>query len=260
VSWRVVARRDVDVLRADRSFLLFPGFFGLLAAAMAYAFTRGPASTPLSSGLALLFLFAVPLTAGTVTHEAIPSAVSSGRIRLALSLPHSRPAFLAGTGVARLAVTVVGIATAVATSVVVFAVRGGAIAPVEVAAVVALGALLGAAFVAATLALTAGSASTTLATASTYAFFVLSLFWPIVVSVAAALAESELGVDLASSTVDAIVLGSPLFAYGNALGVVGIQTVSTSGQSSPWVGVVVLAAWTGLGFALAAARFGRVDL
>lgn len=260
MTWQVVARRDLDVLRADRSLLAFPVFFALLAAAMAYVFTRGGGGTPLSSALALLFVFAVPLTAGTVTHEAVPSAVSSGRIRVALSLPHSRTAMLAGSGAARLAVTLASVAAAVLVGGLIYAVRGGELGIVDVALVVALAGLLAAAFVAATLALTAGSTSTTLAAASTYAFFAAAFFWPVVVQLLALLASDWFGVTVGETAVDVAVLCSPMFAFGNALGFAGIQVVGSSLSLSAWAGVLVLVVWTILGFAAAAARFGRLEL
>lgn len=260
MTWQVIARRDLDVLHADRSLLLFPAFFALLALGISYAFTVGRGSTPLSRSLALLFAFAVPLTAGTVTHEAVPSAVSSGRSRLTLSLPHSRSAFLAGSGAARLAVTLASVAAAVLVGALTYAVRGGDLSVVDVALVVALAALLAAAFVAATLALTAGSTSTVLAAASTYAFFLVAFVWPAVVQVLALLASDLLGVTVGETALDVAVLCSPIFAFGNALGAAGIQVVGSSIPFSAWAGVLVLAAWTPLGLAAAAARFGRLEL
>lgn len=260
MTWQVVARRDLDVLRADRSLVLFPVFFALLAAAMAFVFTRGEGGTPLSSALALLFVFAVPLTAGTVTHEAVPSAVSSGRTRLTLSLPHSRTTFLAGSGAARLAVTLASVATAVLVAGFTYGVRGGELGAVDVALVVALAAMLAAAFVAATLALTAGSTSTTLAAASTYAFFAVAFLWPVVVQLLALLASDWLGVTVGETVVDGAILCSPMFAFGNALGVAGIQVIGSSLSFSAWAGVLALAAWTPVGFAVAAARFDRLEL
>ncbi|MFB6268798.1 MAG: ABC transporter permease subunit [Halobacterium sp.] len=259
MTWPVVARWDVDVLREDRSFLLFPLFFALLAAAIGYAFTRGSGGPPLSTGLALLCLFAVPLTAATVTHEAVPAAVASGRVRLALSLPHTRSGFLSGTGAARLAVTLAGVAAAVVTGGAVFAVRGGALAPLETAAVVALAVLLAAAFVAGTLALTAGSASTTLAAAAAYAFFAVAFFWPVVVNAAAVLARTTLDVAVGGAAIDAAIAASPIYAYGTALAGVGVDVASVAAVPA-WTGVLVLSAWTALGYAAAVARFDRLEL
>jgi Cu-processing system permease protein len=260
VTWQVLARRDLEVLRADRSLLLFPAFFALFAAGIASVFTRGSGGTPLSSGLALLFVFAVPLTAGTVTHEAVPSAVSSGRTRLTLSLPHTRRAFLVGAGAARLAVTLASVATAVLVGGLTYAVRGGELAVVDVALVLALAVLLAAAFVAATLALTAGSTSTTLAAASTYAFVAVAFFWPVGVQLLALLASDWLGVTVGETAVDLAILCSPLFAFGNALGVAGIGSIGSSLSLPAWAGVLVLAAWPPLGVAVAVARFDRLDL
>lgn len=260
MTWPVVARRDFRALRADNSLLVFGGFFALVAAAVAYGATNGLGTTPLPAALALLFLFAVPLAAGTLTHEAVPSAVGSGRVRLTLALPHDRSTFLAGAGAARLATTLVAVVAAVVTATVVYALRGAAIAPVRVLAVVALAALLAAAFVAATLAFTVRSTSTTLAAATAYGFFALALFWPIALSLGRVVLAGAFGVQVGSGFTDALVVASPLYAYVNALTVVGVDSVATTGSVSDGAGVAVLLAWTLVGFALAARRFGRIEL
>lgn len=259
MTWQVVARRDLRTLRADNSLLIFGGFFALLAAALAHgATTRGV--TPLPATLGLLFTFAVPLTAGVLTHEAVPKAVASGRARLTLSLPHSRTAFLAGVGAARLATTLVAVAAAVLVAGVVYAARGAPLAPVGVVAVVAATALLAAAFVAATLAFTARSTSTTLAAATTFGFFLLALFWPIALVLGRSIAVVQFGIPLGRGFVETFVVVSPLYAYLNALTVVGVDAVATPGSVPDGVGVAVLLGWTGLAFALAARRFDGVEL
>lgn len=260
MTWRVVARRDLRVIHADNYLLFFGGFFALLAAAAAYGITRGVGGPSLASSLAMLFLFAVPLTAVTMTHEAVPGGVASGRVRLTLSLPHRRSMLLAGAGAARLALTLVSVLAAALLGSIVFVVRGGALALGEVVIVAALAVLLAAAFVAATLALTARSSSTTLAAATTYGFVLLSLFWPIVVNVAGVVFGGQFGVVVAQDTLNAVVLGSPMYAYGAALEFVGGNPVSVTGSYSPWLGVAVLAAWIAVGFALAVWRFDSVEL
>jgi Cu-processing system permease protein len=259
VTWPVVARRDLRTLRADNSLLIFGGFFALLAAALAYGATNG-AVTPLPETLLLLFMFAVPLTAGTLTHEAVPNAVASGRARLTLSLPHSRAAFLAGAGAARLATTLLAVAAAVVVAVAVYALRGAPLAPVSVLAVVAVAPLLAAAFVASTLAVTARSTSTTLAAASTLGFFLLSLFWPVALALGRTVAAGQFGVQLGSDFVDTYFVLSPIYAYLNALATAGVDSVGTSGAVPDGVGVAVLVGWSVLAFGLAARRFDRVDL
>jgi len=260
VTWPVVARRDLRALRADNSLLVFGGLFALVAAAAAYGATNGSGTTPLPAVLALLFMFAVPLAAGTLAHEAVPSAVASGRDRLTLALPHDRSAFLAGAGAARLAITVVAVVAAVITASVVYAARGAALSPVRVLAVVALAALLAVAFVAATLAFTAGSTSTTLSAATTYGFFALALFWPIALSLGRVVLTASLGIQVSSGLTDALVVASPLYAYTNTLTVVGVDGVATTGSVPDGIGAAVLLAWTVVGFALAERRFDRVEL
>jgi Cu-processing system permease protein len=259
VTWPVVARRDLRTLRADNSLLIFGGFFALLAAALAYGATnRGV--TPLPTTLAMLFLFAVPLTAGTLTHEAVPNAVASGRARLTLSLPHSRAAFLAGAGAARLATTLLAVAAAVVVAAVVYVFRGAPLAPVAVVAVVAVAVLLAAAFVASTLAFTARSPSTTLAAATTFGFFLLALFWPVALAFGRVVAAGQFGVRLGSGFVDTFVVLSPVYAYLNAVAAAGVDSVGTAGSAPDGVGALVLLAWTVLTFALAARNFDTVDL
>lgn len=260
MTWQVVARRDLRILREDNTLVLFGALFAVLAAGAAYVATNGTSAPPLSGPLASLFLFAVPMTAGVVTHEAVPSAVASGRARLTLSLPHTRWAFLAGTGAARLATTAGSVVVALVAGVVVYVVRGGPLDPVGAVAVVALAALLAAAFVAATLLFTAKSSSTTLAAATTLGFFLLSLLWPVAVTLGRVVLRSELGVTVPDTVANVAVLCSPLFAYGNALGLAGVRSVASGPALPAWVGVLSLAAWTAFGFTAATRRFDRVDL
>ncbi|MCD2203059.1 ABC transporter permease subunit [Halobacterium sp. KA-6] len=260
MTWPVVARRDLRALHADNSLAVFGGFFALLAAVLAYGATNGAGVTPLSTALALLFMFAVPLAAGTLTHEAVPSAVASGRVRLTLSLPHSRSTFLAGAGAARLTTTLVAVVAAIVVATVVYALRGAPVPALRVLAVLALAALLAAAFVAATLAFTARSTSTTLAAATTFGFFALALFWPIALSLVRVVLAGQFGVQVRLGLTDLLVVASPLYAYVNALTVVGIDPVATTGSVPDGVGVAVLLAWTLVGFALASRRFARIEL
>ncbi|MCG1004514.1 MULTISPECIES: ABC transporter permease subunit [Halobacterium] len=257
--WPVVARRDLRTLRADNSLRIFGGLFALLAFGFAYGATNAGV-TPLPTTLALLFMFAVPLTAGTLTHEAVPSAVASGRVRLTLSLPHSRSAFLAGAGAARLATTLVSVVAAIVVATVVYAVRGASVPAVRVLAVLALAALLAAAFVAATLAFTARSTSTTLSAATTFGFFLLAFFWPILLAIGRTVLSGTFGVNVSSSLIDTLVVASPTYAYASALTVVGVEPVASVASVPDGAGAAVLLAWTAVGFALAARRFGRLEL
>ncbi|MUV60872.1 hypothetical protein [Halobacterium sp. CBA1126] len=131
---------------------------------------------------------------------------------------------------------------------------------VRVLAVLALAALLAAAFVAATLAFTARSTSTTLAAATTYGFFAVAFFWPIALSLGRVVLAGQFGVRIGDGLVDALVVASPVYAYANALTVVGVDPVATTGAVPDGVGVALLFAWTVAAFALAARRFDRVDL
>jgi len=256
VTWPVVARRDLRALRADNSLLVYGGFFAVLAAVLAYNSTRG-GLTPLPATLALMFLFAVPLTASTLTHEAVPSGVATGRVRLTLSLPHSRSSFLAGAGAARLSATLLGVVAAIVVATAVYALRGAPVPVVRVLAVLALGALLAAAVVAATLALTARLSSTTVAAAATYGFVLLAFFWPVALN----LAEVVLaGWGIQVGGVGELVVASPVYAYANALTVVGVDSIATTGSVPDGVGALVLFAWTVVAFALAARGFDGVEL
>lgn len=259
MTWFVVARRDLRTLAADNTLTIFAGFFALLAGGLSYGATNSPAPGPLANTLSLLFLFAVPLTAGTLVHEAVPNAVRSGRIRLTLSLPHTRTQFLAGVGAARLAALFAAVGASVVVGVAVHLLRGGPVSPVAVAATVALSALLGAAFVGATLAFTARSSSASLAAATAYGFFLLAFAWPVAVAFGTVVLATY-GVTLAPGTADTVVQLSPVYAYQNALDAVGVNAAGPVGLIPEWGGVVVLLAWTAGGFALATRRFGTRDL
>jgi len=260
VTWSVVARRDLREYRADRTLAYFCAFFALLGGGIAYGATDGAGTSALPDVLSVLFLFAVPLTAATMVNEAIPRAVVSGRIRLTLSLPHSRSDYVAGVGAAGLAVTLLVTAVGVASALAVYLVRGGPVAPLRLAGVCVVVALLAAAFTAATLAFTARSRSPTLSTATAYGFFLVSFVWPVVVQIGRLVVDGELGVTVTDAVANGVVHLSPIFAFQAALA--GIESGFGSGAGSvpAWAGVAVLLAWAGLGYALAARRFGGIDL
>ncbi len=248
------------MLVADNTVTIFVGFFALLAAGISYGSTNSPIASPLTDVLSLLFMFAVPLTAGTLTHEAVPNAVASGRSRLTLSLPHTRTEFLAGAGAARLGAVLAAVGASVVAGAAVHLLRGGPVSLFAVAATVAFGALLGAAFVGATLAFTARSSSTTLAAVAAYGFFMLALAWPAAVALGTVVLAAQFGVSLEPGVADTVIQLSPIYAYQNALSAVGVNTSGPTGLIPEWGGAVVLLAWTVGGFALAARRFDGRDL
>ncbi|WP_232703299.1 ABC transporter permease subunit [Halobacterium wangiae] len=260
MTWQVLARRDLRELLADRTLLYFCGFFALVGGGVSLVAARGQSPTPLAGILAVLLMFGVPLTGGTIVHEAIPRSVTSGRVRLTLSLPHTREAFVAGAGAAALAATLAATGVGALAALAVYVFRG---APVDVFVTVqtlAVTALLGAAFVGATLAFTARSRSTTLAAATTYGFFLLSFVWPGVVAVGSVVLTGQFGVPVPQQAVDTVVQLSPIYAYQNAVSAVGGGLTGPTGHLPEWGGVVVLLAWASLGYAVAAHRFGGIDL
>ncbi|MFC3477870.1 ABC transporter permease subunit [Halobacterium litoreum] len=260
MTWLAVARRDVREYRADRTLASFCAFFALACGAVAYVATGDAGAPPLSEALALMFLFGVPLTAASFVDESIPRAVVSGRVRLTLSLPHARGEYVAGVGAAGLAATLLATAVGVASALAIYLVRGGPVAPLRLAGVCAVVSLLAAAFTAATLAFTARSRSPTLSTATAYGFFLVSFVWPAFVQIGRLLLDGELGIAVSDAAANAVVHLSPVFAFQAALAGVETGFGGASGSVPPWAGVLVLLAWTGLGYALAARRFGSLEL
>lgn len=260
MTWQVVARRDLRELLAEHTLLYFSGFFALLGAGISLLGVRGQQPTPLPNLLAILFTFAVPLTAGTLAHGSIPRSVSSGRIRLSLSLPHSRRAFVAGVGAATAIATLAAAVAAVLAGLVVYLVYGGPTDVLGVVALFALAALLAAAFVGATLAFTARSRSTTLSAATAFGFFLLSFLWPAFVAAGTAVLVGPVGVPVPPGTAETVTQLSPIYAYQNAAAAVGLGLSGPAGRIPEWGGVVVLFAWASLGYAAAARRFDGIDL
>lgn len=260
VTWPALARRDLRELFADRTLYYFCGAFALIGGGIALVSVRGHSPTPLAGILTVLFMFGVPLTAVTITNEAIPSSVASGRIRLTLSLPHTREAFVAGVGAAAVAATLLATGSAIVVAGAVYVVRG---APLDVSTLVPVAgvtALLAAAFVGASLALTARSRSTTLSAATTYGFFLLAFLWPAGVTLGSVVLSGQFGVQIPRVTAETVTQLSPIYAYQNTVSAVGLDLGAPVGHIPEWGGVVVMAAWAGLGYALAATRFGGIDL
>lgn len=260
MTWPVVARRDLRELLADNTLLYFCALFALLGAGVAFLATRGQQPTSLPNVLVMLFVFVVPVTAVTLAHESIPRNVANGRVRLTLSLPHSRAAFVAGVSAATFAATLAATTAAALAALVVYVARGAPTELLGAAALLAATGLLAAAFVGATLAFTARSRSTTLAAATAFGFFVVSFVWPAVVTAGTVVLAGGFGVTLPAGGFETAIQLSPIYAYQNAVSAVGLNVSGPAGHVPEWGGFVVLFAWAALGYAIAAGRFGGVDL
>lgn len=260
MTWPVIARSELRVLRKDNTLTIFIVLFALIAIVMSYVTTGGEGAPPLVNLLSLLFMFAVPLTAGSLVHEAIPSTVKSGRIRLTLSLPHTRTEFLAGVGVSRIAALVASVCAALLAGIIVYLFRGGPLSPIDIAASLTLSALLGGAFVGATLAFTARSQSTSFSAMTTFGFFLLALAWPVAVALGEIVLAAQFNILIEPVIADTLIQLSPIYAYQNALSSAGIASSAPVGLIPEWGGVVVLLAWAVGGFFLATRRFDSRDL
>jgi Cu-processing system permease protein len=258
VTWRVLAGRDLYEYRVSGTLWKVAVLFAL--AGTAGAVPASAAAGLLTGALSVVGAFAVPLLAVSLAYGRIPERVASGRARLTLSLPHSARAFVAGSGAAVLAVSVLALASSFAAGTAVAAALGVAVDVANVVSVFVVGLALTAAFVGGTLAATATLRSTTLAAAVAYGWFLVSYAWPAVLTVVLALVEVAVGAQLDNVALEPVIAVSPPYAALALFNGVPLDSVGAENGATVWAGVTSLAAWTVGGTTLAARRFAASEL
>jgi len=280
VSWQVVARKEVKDAARSRVLQALTGAMVLIALALMGVYVAAPRlfGTPASRltfqnfvaslGPASAF---VPILGAMLGYKAIVGERQSGSLALLLSQPHSRDDVVIGKFVGRTVVLAVPIALAFAAG---FGVVAVAFDAYSIAGYVGfLGALLlvGIAYVAVAIAISASTASTTKAAAGVLAYYmVFKMLWGAIVlatnAVRARFATGEWALQIGGfpEWVSVMFMLSPHNAYQIVLRDLVLTEYPPVWYHEPymtaWTGAVVLALWTVAPLTIGLWRFDAVDL
>lgn len=280
MSWQVVARKEVRDAARSRVLQALTGAMVLIALALMGVYVAAPRlfGTPASRltfqnfvaslGPASAF---VPILGAMLGYKAIVGERESGSLALLLSQPHSRDDVVIGKFVGRAIVLAIPIALAFAAG---FGVVAVAFDAYSIAGYVSfLGALLlvGVAYVAVAIAVSASTASTTKAAAGILAYYtVFKWLWGAIVlaanAVATRLSTGEWALQIGGfpEWVSVMFMLSPHNAYQIVLRDLVLTEYPTVWYHEPymtaWTGAVVLALWTVASLTIGLWRFDAVDL
>lgn len=256
MSWRTIAEKDVrDALR-DGTLQWNTLFLSLLGAALAYNHAQLGAGTELPTDLSALFTFAVPLSAVLVAHESIASERATDRIRTTLSLPHTRRSVVVGTAVGRgiVVAATVWVALTVAALLTIF--LAAPITPRIYLGYSLATILLGVAFAAITVGISAAFRSTTLSLVVGGSLVLISLGWPTILGLAWMVAANGPMPDWLTT------LGGldPIRGYAKTAVMFAGTGIGALGTDGSIVGLPLLGGWTLAGLGLGYYRFEHADL
>ncbi|MFB6154663.1 MAG: ABC transporter permease [Haloferacaceae archaeon] len=236
MSWQVVAQKDLrDSIRSRWLWVLSALFVSLIAGTAALVFASFLTQRPASAGdlfglfaslgfLSLSFPgmlgFVLAFIALITSYGSVIEEQTSGSLKLLLSLPHSRRDVVAGKLAGRSAVVVLPVLAGFLLAIVALLATGVSIDFSKLLPHVALTALLGIAFVAVGVGVSAASETNRQATVGTLGLYMLfAVFWPMVAQGLPALvtraAKSVPGVDQPQAT--SIVFARLFVKYANPL-------------------------------------------
>lgn len=270
MNWESIARKDVRDATRSKSAWLLVGLFLVVFLGLVYAVSRlEGAEFDEFLGLAVDTVASlVPLIALVLGYKAVISERESGSVALLLSLPHSRADVLVGKFLGRSVVLVVPIVLATAFAGLAAVVLLGSVAPGRYLLFVGLTVLLGLAFLAIALGLSAGTPNQRRVTAGAFGVYLLfvvlweDLVWVLVLVLfrfqfPVAPPDWSVFLELASPGIAFEFLGVEHLDVG------GSVPVSGSGQQwfvTSWVALAILAAWIAVPLLVGYWRFRRSDL
>lgn len=280
MSWPVVARKEVKDAARSRVLHALTGAMVLIALALMGVYVAAPRlfGTPAANltfqnfvaslGPASAF---VPILGAMLGYKAIVGERESGSLALLLSQPHSRDDVVIGKFVGRAVVLAVPIALAFAAGFGVVAVAFDAYSIVGYVGFLGALVLVGVAYVAVAIAVSASTDSTTKAAAGILAYYlVFKWLWGALVlatnAVRARLATGEWVIQIGGfpEWVSVMFMLSPHNAYQIVLRDVVLTEYPPVWYAEPymtaWTGSVVLALWTVGALTVGLWRFDAVDL
>lgn len=284
MSWRKIARKDYRDGVRDRSLYLVVGMFGVLGLALGYFFsdsvtattTATEATNGLTTALSVILGLFVPIVALGTAQGSVVTKRARGELKVLLGLPFSRFDVVFGTFLGRIAVTLSALAAVTTTVLVTVLVLGAPILVVQYLAVLGLVGVLGVAFVAVAVGISAGVDTTTVSALGAFGVFLLFVFrvWDLFPS---GLAYVLNGFSPPRRTPEwAVAFGNldPMTAFGNVVtglypdlrgsmtlfGVDAPVGRAPAPYQEPWFGAVVLALWIVVPVALGYRRFEGADL
>ncbi|MFC4249247.1 ABC transporter permease subunit [Natribaculum luteum] len=263
MNWGLVAGKDVrDSIRSRQLYVLCV-LFGVTGVALAWTHARQAGrgfADPLDIVRVLLVVATVlvPATGLMLAHEAIVKPRTSGEYALLLGLPHSRLDLVAGTYAGRvttLTISLVGgvVATAAAT-----ALFGATVPTVALGEFALATAILGVAYVAIGIAVSASVRSTTWAAVCAFGAFMLFIFlWRLVPGGVAYLVHGFEVPPTEPSWLPYVRALSPSVAYEQ---VAEAYVLEQGSVVEPLYALAVLVCWTCFAPVVGYLRFKRSDL
>jgi len=273
MSWRAVARKDFRDARRSRALWALSLLFVVLSVLVAVAFATvdliggaDPSPTDLVTLLAGAVGTFVSLAAVVTCYRTLAGERESGSVKILMALPHSRGDAVLGKLVGRTAVLAVPVLGGLLAGVAVGSALLGAVAVGPTVALLAAALAFTLAYVSIVVGLSATTGTTTRAAALAVGFFVvIELFWDVFV-LALVYAASGFTVPTGGLPDWTFLLNQvpPTSSFVTTVSLFVGESPSTAGAApvyvTPWVGVVVLAAWIVLPALLGYARFSAADL
>lgn len=273
MSGSLVARKEFGDALRTRTLRLVSAVFALLVVGDAYLYTAQSYHTGSAADVVLHFVPAaralVPLVGLAVGYRAVVGERASGSIKILLGLPHSRRDVVRGKLLGRCVVVALPLLASFALAAALVASQYGGFALVPFAGFVLLTLLLGVAFVALGVGVSAATATPRRAAAAAVgAFALVELFWGALVNLVgyAVTGSASMTYPLPAWAYFVQRL-SPTGAYeGLVRALVSRGTVQLAGGGpapaylSPWVALLVVLAWAAVPLAVGARRFRNADL
>lgn len=277
MTWLAVVRKDFNDAIRSRLLWALSGLFVVFTAGFAYVYTllageiRAPES--LTALNFMLFLVPavgifVPVTALAVGYRSLAGEAETGKLKLTLSLPHSRREVVAGKFVGRTGVVAVPILVGFAIAAALVVVLYSGFSPANYLLFTLLTVVFGMSFVGIAVGISASTQSSTKAAAGAFGtFLVFQFVWGTIPSAVHYLLEGSFFP--APPQPDWYLLINqlrPSDAYGTVVrALLPADSQFAAGGDLPffatwWFGLLVLLAWTVLPLVLGTLRFEDADL
>jgi ABC-2 type transport system permease protein len=279
VSTLAVARKDFQDAIRSRVLLGLTGLFVLFVAGASYFFARIQPAPGGGDPTALVLIFSlltpagllVPIIGLALGYKAVAGERESGRIKLLLSLPHSRLDVVLGKTLGRTSVLVVPIIVGFAVGAAVIFWQSSRFTPVNYLAFAFVTVLLGLAYIAIGVAISSATTSTFRALIGGGSLLiVLEFLWqPVLLVIVFLVNGLSLPQQLPGDWYFFLQSLSPGSAYSSAARSLlpkNPTTLAVTGQTpdafylQDWFGFVILAAWIVVPLALGYLRFEGTDL